>query len=67
MKHLKRRFKRLTEDLQILSTSPRLKTKRAQAKKIEDSRNGLSAGTSDWFDGAPDLCESHRIYQVSNG
>jgi hypothetical protein len=44
MQHLKRRHKRLLEDIQILSISPRHKTKRAQEKKIEDSRNELSFG-----------------------
>jgi hypothetical protein len=44
MQHLKRRPKRLLEDLQILNTIPRYKTKRVQEKKIEDSRSGLSAG-----------------------
>jgi hypothetical protein len=36
MQHLKRRHKRLKEDLHILSTSPRHKTKRSQAKKNEE-------------------------------
>jgi hypothetical protein len=44
MQYLKIRHKRLLEDLQILNTSPRHKTKRAQEMKIEDSRNELSAG-----------------------
>jgi hypothetical protein len=47
MQHLKKRDKRPLEDLQILSISPRHKTKRAQENKIEDSRSGLSAGTPD--------------------
>jgi hypothetical protein len=41
MQHLKRRHKRLLEDSQILSTSPRHKIKRSQEKKVEDSRSGL--------------------------
>jgi hypothetical protein len=44
MQHLKRRHKRLLDDLQILSTSPSHKTKRVQEKKLEGSREGLSAG-----------------------
>jgi hypothetical protein len=44
MQQLKRSHKRLLEDLQILGTSPRHKTKRAQEKKLEDSRKGFLSG-----------------------
>jgi hypothetical protein len=37
---------KLLEDLQILNTSPIHKTKRAQEKKINDSRIRLSVGAS---------------------
>jgi hypothetical protein len=40
MKHIKRRPKRLLEDSQILNTSPRHKTKRAQENRIEDYEVG---------------------------
>jgi hypothetical protein len=46
MQHLKRRPQKLLEDLQILNTSPIHKTKRAQEKKINDSRIRMSVGAS---------------------
>ena len=54
LQHLKRRHKRLTKDIQILSTSPRHKTKRAQEKKLEESKSWLSAGSLDRSGGASD-------------
>jgi hypothetical protein len=45
--HLKEDIKRPIENLQIFSTSPRHKTRRAQAKKIEKEKNGLSIGAPD--------------------
>jgi hypothetical protein len=54
MQHLKRRLRRLIEDLQILNTSPRHKTKRAQAKKVEEIEHGLKLGAPDRVGGSPD-------------
>jgi hypothetical protein len=43
MQHLKRRPKRYLKDQQISSTSTRLKTKRAQGKRLKNTRKGKSA------------------------
>ena len=43
MQHLKRRHKRYLEDQQISSTSLRLKTKRAQRKRLKNTRKGQPA------------------------
>jgi hypothetical protein len=44
MQHLKRKPKRLLEDLQIFSISPRHKIKRSPSKTLKESKDGLTAG-----------------------
>jgi hypothetical protein len=53
VQHLNEDIKRPKEGLQTFNTSPRHKTKKAQAKKIEESKSGLSAHASDRSSGAP--------------
>jgi hypothetical protein len=43
MQHLKRRPKRYLEDQKISSTSPKLKTKRAQGKRLKNTRKGADS------------------------
>jgi hypothetical protein len=47
MQHLREDIKRPIQDLQIFNTSLRHKTRRAQAKKIEDQEDGLLVGAPD--------------------
>jgi hypothetical protein len=54
MQHLEEDLEKLIEGLHILSTRSIHNTKSSQAKKIEQSRNGLFAGAPNQSSGAPD-------------